>query len=191
MPAETIAPMDEISRMEQVLARAGARDRANIEKHLAACDAETDANHGKIWRRIAAKLADLAPMPVQMVGSHAVLFFIADGKYRMQVFALEDRRDGTILLYLPDIVDEAVKQKLIHKTDDGFEAGRSPKYPVHLSLVDNSTGSDPMPHVKQMLGWNRKALKLAITAFEYEGPVIATAEALCTLAASKFAKPAK
>lgn len=189
MPAEAVVPMDDSSRVEQMLARAGARDRANIEKHLAACDAESDVNHGKIWRRIAARLGDMAPMPVRMSGSHAVLFFIADGKYRMQVFALEDHRDGTIQLYLPDVLEEALQKKLIVRTDDGFETPKSPKVPVHLSLVENSGPTDPSPHVKQMLGWKRKALKLSITAFDYEGPIIDLADKFVSLAASKFEKP--
>lgn len=193
MPAEIIEPMSEASRLEQFLARTSARDRVNIEKHLLALDGETDANHGKVWRRLATFLADLAPMPMQMVGQYAVLYFIADGKYKMQVFSLEDRRDGSVVLYLPDVLEEALSKKIIRRAgEEGFESGSGGgKHVVRLSLIGNDGISDPQPHVKQMLGWNRKALRIAITAFEFEGPVLETAEALCELAASKFPKPAK
>ena len=75
--------------MDNFLTGLAGKDRSNIEKHLAACDA--DPTHA---RQAAAPPGPsgcaAAPLPVQTVGQHAVQFFVADGKYRMQVFALED-----------------------------------------------------------------------------------------------------
>jgi hypothetical protein len=147
----------DIADMETFLTGLAGKDRSNIEKHLAACDAEGDPDHGKLWRRLAVSLRKLAPMPVQTVGQHAVQFFIADGKYRMQVFALEDARDGRLMVYLPDV----------------------------LAAAENTP--NPSPHIKHMLGWNRKAVRLAIPIHASNAHVTA-AENLCALASNRWAK---
>src|ERR1700712_1080440 len=82
--------------LSSFLAKVRLKDRTNIERHLTACDAEGDPRHGVLWRRIACALGTLAPLAIQTIGEHAMQFFVADGKYRMQVFALEDARDGSI-----------------------------------------------------------------------------------------------
>src|SRR4051812_2311790 len=119
MHAEASGTAGTLERFEQILSRASARDKANIEKHLAFCDMEGAPGHGVLWRRMVAYLSSLVPLPVQMA-PQAVLFFVADGRYRMQVFALEDRKDGLMALYIPDVLEDAVKQDLLVQTDDGY-----------------------------------------------------------------------
>src|SRR5947208_1728372 len=114
-PKETPKENTKPATLDDVLAKSGARDRTNVEKHLAAAEAEPHPAHAQLWRRLASKCASLASMPVQTIGLQAVLFFIPDGKYRMQVFALEDKGESVVQLYLPDVLNEAVKAKLIHK----------------------------------------------------------------------------
>ena len=58
-------------------------------------------------------LGTLAPLAIQMVGEGAMQFFVADGKYRMQAFALEDVRDGAVHVYIPDTLAEAQKMGVI------------------------------------------------------------------------------
>jgi hypothetical protein len=162
--------------METFLTGLAGKDRSNIEKHLAACDAEPDPTHGKLWRRLAVGLRRLAPLPVQTVGQHAVQFFIADGKYRMQVFALEDARDGRLMVYLPDILAQAEK------------AG-APLGVLKPEALDAANTPNPSPHIKHMLGWNRKALRISLSA--NGSPTQAAAvEALCELAAKGWAESA-
>jgi hypothetical protein len=163
--------------IETFLTGLAGKDRSNIEKHLAACDAEPDPAHGKLWRRLAVALRKLAPMPVQTVGQHAVQFFIADGKYRMQVFALEDNRDGRVMIYLPDIVAQAEK------------AG-APLGVLKPELLDAANTPNPSPHVKHMLGWNRKAVRITLLTHASAQQVSAV-EKLSALAAERWAKPAK
>src|SRR3954453_11757925 len=103
--------------LDALLAKAGQRDRTNVEKHLAALDAGPDAAHAALWRRLARALATLAPLAITTIGQQAVQFFIADGKYRMQVFALEDQNDGKLQVYLPDIIAEGMKHKIIVRDD--------------------------------------------------------------------------
>lgn len=168
------------TQLENLLARAGARDRANLEKHLAYCDEQPDAAHGQLWRRLLCKLWSLAPMPVTSVGAHAVQFFIADGKegkYRKQVFALEDRRDGHVLIYLPDVLDRAAKEP---------KRGALATAGLNVQRMDASNTSDPQPHFKHMIGWNRKAVRITLDAGKATGPEIDAAEALCALAADEW-----
>jgi hypothetical protein len=176
------------SRIDDLLARAGARDRANIEKHLTACDAETDKEHGKLWRRLVSSLWGMAPMPVTMVGSQAMQFFIADGKFRMQVFALEDRSDGVISLYLPDVMHIAIKDKTVIKAGEEYVFGSgSKKIAIPVQQMDAANTFDPPAHMKNLIGWNRKAIKLTLDATKSDGPQIAAAEALCAIAAKNWA----
>ena len=159
--------------METFLTGLAGKDRSNIEKHLAACDAEPDPQQGKLWRRLAVGLRKLAPLPVQTVGQHAVQFFIADGKYRMQVFALEDGRDGRLMIYLPDILAEAEK------------AG-APLGVLKPEALDAANTPNPSPHIKHMLGWNRKAVRVTLLTHASSQQVSAT-EKLCALAADRWA----
>lgn len=199
-PAQS--PQD--SKMEEFFKNVSAKDRTGVEKHLAVIDAEPDAAHGRIWRRIALTLRRLAPLSVQTAGQHAIQFFVADGKYRMQAFALEDQRDGKIQIYLPDVLEEAAKARLIRSpakaaavaSAAGAAGGAAPmpEYAVagaagtrlRIEALDAANSPNPAPHYKHMLGWNRKALRVTVltTAGESE---IEAAEKLCTLAAKRWA----
>lgn len=174
-------------RLDEALTRLGARDRASIEKHLAACDAESDARHSKLWRRLAARLCDLCPLPMQSAGGQAVIFFAPDGKYRMQVFALEDNRDGQISIYLPDITQQALKEKVLIKTGEGFGIGGAKSHALEVTAMDASNTPEPPTHVKHMIGWNRKAVRVTIKIGDIDSPEVAATEALCTLAARQWA----
>ena len=154
--------------LDALLAKAGQRDRTNVEKHLAALDAGPDAGHASLWRRLARSLATLAPLAITTIGQQAVQFFIADGKYRMQVFALEDQHDGKLQVYLPDVLGEAIKMKVIAKDDhSGPEEERytilaAKSQTLHIEQLDAANTANPAPHYKNMLGWNRKALRVTI-----------------------------
>jgi hypothetical protein len=150
--------------LEVLLAKAGQKDRTNVEKHLAALDED----HAAIWRRLTRALGTLAPLAITTVGQQAVQFFIADGKYRMQVFALEDLHDGQIVVYLPDVLAEALKLKIItpeagpEDQPDRYTLVASKGHSLHIEQMNGSNTSNPAPHFKNMLGWNRKALRIPI-----------------------------
>ena len=166
--------------LEAFLAALAAKDRLNVERHLAAIDEGPSPTHGKLWRQIAVALRRLAPHTAQTIGQHVVQFFIADGKYRKQVFALEDQRDGAIHVYLPDVLAAATKEKLIGKpmeADDLADVGEDEvaptvplRYPIvgkknealQIDALDASNTPEPPNHFKNMLGWGRKALRVTI-----------------------------
>ncbi|HXE53233.1 MAG TPA: hypothetical protein VN541_09475 [Tepidisphaeraceae bacterium] len=186
-----LAPPEESSAqtaVDQMLARAGAKDRTHIQRHLAALDAEPDAAHGALWRRLAGTLATLAPLPIQTVGHSAVLFYVPDGKYRMQVFALEDQGDGRVAVYLPDVLDDAIKKKVLRKGDDSseFPIVGSLRNTLKLEVLDAQNTPEPPAHVKNMLGWNRKSIRVTLPAIGAEGPRVDATEALASLAAKQW-----
>lgn len=186
--------------LDGMLARAAAKDRMHIQRHLTNADAEADPSHAALWRRLATKLTSFAPLPVQTAGHAGVLFFVPDGKYRMQMFALEDQNDGRIAVYVPDILQEAINKKILKPTEenDEYPIVGSLRTTLHVELLDASNTPEPATHVKNMLGWNRKALRVTLPAIGADGPRIDAAEALCTLAiklreaatAAKAAAPA-
>jgi hypothetical protein len=184
MPVNVSREAQSGADLENLLSRAGVKGRLSIEKHLALCDAEGKPEHARLWRRLAARLGTLAPLPVQ-IGSQAVLFFVPDGKYRMQVFTLEDNKDGVLQLYLPNVLADAVKEKIVSKTGSSYSAGKR-KTPLMVEVMDAANTPDPAPHVKQMIGWNRKAIKLTLDASEPDEGQVEAAEALCGLAARQW-----
>jgi len=175
--------------LDAVLAKTGAKDRTHIQRHLTAADAEPDPAHAALWRKLAELLASLAPLPVQAVGHTAVMFFVPDGKYRMQGFALEDQSDGRIALYLPDILADAIKKKILKKSDEPEEYGvvGSLRSTLHVESLDAQNTPEPATHVKNMLGWNRKSLRITLPIIGSDRARMQAVEALCLLAAKPWA----
>jgi hypothetical protein len=176
---------------EAFLSKLSPKDRLNVERHIAACEAQVHPDHAKLWQRMATWLATLASHAVQTTGQQAVSFFIADGKYRMQVFALEDARDGKVAIYTPDVLDQAVSAKLIGKPTKGD--GESTAHPIksdekqHILVEQLTAANTPNPSefYKHMLGWNRKAMRITLLTTSTDMQM-ATAEKLCALAAERW-----
>jgi hypothetical protein len=184
-PAATAQALPVGTPFEQLLVRAGVKGRASLEKHLALCDAEPSPIHAELWKRLLVKMGTLAPMPVQMSGAQAVMFFVADGKYRLQIFALEDLRDGKIAVYLTDVLSEAVAAKLLKKSGSHYIAPHDKANHLAVELINSTNTPDPAPYFKHMIGWNRKAIKLAIDATNPDNAVAELIESLCELAAKR------
>jgi hypothetical protein len=175
--------------LDAVLAKTGAKDRTHIQRHLTAADAEPDPAHASLWRKLAELLASLAPLPVQAVGHTAVMFFVPDGKYRMQAFALEDQSDGRIALYLPDILAESVRKKILKKADEPLEYAivGSQRSTLHVEALDAQNTPEPATHVKNMLGWNRKSLRITLPIIGTDRARLQAVDALVNLAAKQWA----
>jgi hypothetical protein len=175
-------------KFEPVLARLGVKERTKLEKHLATCDAEADGTHGTLWRKVAGTLGQLAPLAMQSVGNNAWRFFVADGKYRMQVFAIEDSMDGVLRIYLPDILTEAVKTKILDKTSTPKTfAVNGGKTQMEIDSLGVAEAASAPPHYQHMLGWNRKALRVSISTAKMDDALDKAIESLAQLAAKRFA----
>jgi len=174
--------------LDVLLAKAGQKDRANVEKHLAALTSE----HSAIWRRLTRAFATLAPLAFTTVGQQAIQFFIADGKYRMQVFALEDPQNAHIVAYVPDVLAEAVKHKIVVPAPADDQPDRysitATKGQQALNIEQLTGGNTPNPgaHYKNMLGWNRKALRIALPV-QAPAAQLEAVEDLAALAARAWA----
>jgi hypothetical protein len=174
------------ARMEDLLMRITAKDRAYIEKHLTACDSARDPAHGEAWRRLAGLLGQLVALPPRMSGPQALTFFIPDGKYRKQVFTLEDRGDGVMVVYLPDVMNKALREKLLAKSGEEFTLPGS--HEPFAQVIDGNVPELPN-YIKPMLGWNRKAIKLSVHVDGSGHDQLHAAEELCALAAKDWAVP--
>lgn len=176
---------------EDFLTSVSARDRANIEKHVAILDAEGSPGHSRSWRQLALILRKLAPLAANTIGPQVIQFFAPDGKYRMQVFALEDKKDGQLLIHLPDALAGAMKAGILgkpipgHPDDYAIKAHKGEA--LHVELLDSSNTPDPQPAIKHMLGWNRKALRVTIPAV-VNAPQLEATQAMCELAAKAWQK---
>ncbi len=153
-------------------------------------ETETGPGLSKLWRRVAGALGKLAPMPAQTMGNLAILFFIPDGKYRMQVFAAEDAGDGKLSVYLPDVLAAAQKKRVLlkEKVPGEFTIGGAATQVLKVELLDASNTPSPHPHVKNLIGWNRKAIRVILSPEEVDGPQLTAVEALCELASRQWAK---
>ena len=174
------------------LASMGVKDRSNIERHLATCEADPAGNgaaHSANYRRLLCALGGLAPHAAKTHGQQAVQFYIPDGKYRMQVFALEDQRDGNMAIYCEDVMEPALKSGLLRGPNE--IAGQNNSYRIKGSIdsvkIDQMDGktANPAPFYKDMLGWNRRAIRITvgITATTDQ---LGAVETLCATAARKW-----
>jgi len=174
------------------LATMGVKDRSNIERHLATCEADPAGNgaaHSANYRRLLCALGGLAPHAAKTHGQQAVQFYIPDGKYRMQVFALEDQRDGNMAVYCEDVMEAAQKSGLLRGPNE--VAGQNNSYRIKGSIdsvkIDQMDGktANPAPFYKDMLGWNRRAIRITV-GITATADQLGAVETLCATAARKW-----
>jgi hypothetical protein len=182
--------------LPQLLAKAGVRDRTNLQKQLDALDAQPAPDRARVWRQLLSTLGSLVPLSPVTAGMHVVTFFRPDGKYRMQVFALEDANDGAVHLYLPDVLSMAVEKKLVLAGPVGVDGQKeyttigaaASRRPMTILPVDDRTLPNPPAHVKNLTGWKRKAIRITLDADAApDDRRVATAIALCEMAAAQWA----
>jgi hypothetical protein len=182
--AVLMAPM----KYAALLATLGEKDRGSLERQITAFDGKAGAPAADRWRRLACVLRTLAPGPVKLAGSNAMQFFIPDGKYRKQVFAMQATGEGSFLVYAPDVVAEAVRKGLVSGLGHALEGniyrvGKSDETLV-IDLLDGKT-PNPDAFFKDMTGWNRKAIRITLPAKPSDGQARAV-EQICALAAGQW-----
>jgi hypothetical protein len=164
-PLPTSAPLPTSISFEELIAKLPARERGAVQRHEAACE-EVDPSHAVLWRRIVCRLSTLAPHAVRALGQHTLQFFIADGKYRQQVFALDDHRDSKIVIYGPDALESALREGVLMPPPDPAEPRAyglpSARGVLYLEQLDSTNTTNPDASFKFMLGWNRRALRTTL-----------------------------
>jgi hypothetical protein len=175
---------------ESFLTALSARDRLNIERHIATCEAEPTLEHAKLYKRLAGILYGLAPQAIRTTGQRAVQFFVADGKYRVQAFALEDLCDGKVTVYLTDALDAAISQGILKRRakSDGdatlYELADSSGTFLALERLTSANTVEAPDYYRHMLGWNRKALRLTLPS-NATTALVKAAEGMFVLAVGK------
>ena len=169
-------PMD----YDGFLAKLTPKDRLNIERHLTAIEEVSTKLHAKQWKRLATAMMGMAPHSAKANGQQSMQFYIQDGKYRMQIFALEDLRDGSIHVYAADAVEEATKAGVFAKAKPGDEPDQL-RLPGSADMLNverlDGKVSNPAPFYKDMLGWNRRAVHINLPVMASD----AQADAACKL----------
>jgi hypothetical protein len=175
---------------EEFLAKLPQKDRVNAEKRVVALEVSGAPGLAQLWRRVAAALMTLAPHAAKLVGKQTVQYYVADGKYRMQVFALEDLQDGNLTVYCPDVLADAVAAGLLAPPPVA-EPGETNTYGIvgtpdalRVDVLDRDS-LNPAAHFKDMVGWNRKALRLTLPPTSSPEQVAAV-EFVCAIAARRF-----
>jgi hypothetical protein len=173
--SESVAhPMD----FDEFLEKLSPKDRLNAEKRLAVLEAEPEA----------CSLMTLAPF-AKFVGKQTIQFYIPDGKYRMQVFALEDLQDGHFTIYSPNVLEEAAKAGVFAPaphTEPHMHMIEGTDEPLRIEPLDKNS-INPGAHFKDMLGWNRKAVRITLPP-SASRPQIDSAVLLCAIAAQHFVR---
>ena len=174
----------------EFLAKLPARDRTNAQRRVEVLESAPDPSRAHLWRRLACSLMTLAPFAAKLVGQQTLQVYVADGKYRMQVFALEDLQDGNFTVYCPDVLDEAAQAGLL-----ALDPLAPDQYLIQPCkgklLIQRLDGKslNPAPHYKDLTGWNRTALRVTLPPSPSPTQVEAV-ELLCALAARHFARTA-
>lgn len=188
-PAAAAIPMPPAVDYDGLLAKLGPKDRTNVERHVLAAETERSPDHAQMWKRVATHLMTLASHAAKTTGQQSIQFFIADGKYRMQVFALEDLRDGKMTIYAGNPLEDAIKQGLVTPPPKnerethafGINGGKD------KLIIEELDGKslNPAPFYKDMLGWNRKAIRITLLTTATPAQ-LEVAEQLCTMSARKW-----
>jgi hypothetical protein len=167
-----------------------AKERANAQQHLDTIRGDAEhPHHAKIWQRLVSTLLTLAPELPRFGSQRAVQFSVPDGRYKLQVFALQDGDNNTAVhVYLPDISTTANAAGLVRPGKGGERAFLTPA-PGQILPVDeiaDTGGEQRLPDfVRPMLGWGKKALHLALPLNATEAQLTAV-EDLCALAAVEW-----
>jgi hypothetical protein len=177
------APANQKPNIESFVSKLAAKDKLNAERHLAACEAEEDPRHASLWLRIACHLKNLAPHATKVNGRESIQFYEPDGRYKKQVFALHDNRDGKLSIYCTNVLKQARTAGILSPrkgvgTENTYAVPGSPDPLMILEL--DETAENPPVFFKHMLGWSRKALCIVLPTTAAE-PHIKAVEALCTL----------
>jgi hypothetical protein len=185
-PAPSAPPVAATTTFASVMEKAPGKDRANLQRHL---DGLTP-DHAKTWKSVVALLGGLAPHALQAVGKESIRFFVADGRYKFQLYALEDTSDGQLRVYLPNVIDEAVKKKLLAPAGVPGEfiakgAARGAAT-LRVEQLDAANTVDAPAHFKYMIGLGRKALRVVFPAVGGAAHVELLGQ-LCAMAAKTHA----
>jgi hypothetical protein len=171
------------------LSKFSEKDRQTVIRQLAVYEEKSGPDAAQRFCRLARTLMTLAPHAVKLLAQQAIQFFIPDGKYRKQVFALHVLEDGVLAVYAENVLADAIRAGILAtpRQADGASVYRIKPSGDTLTIttLDGQT-PDPAPVCKSMTGWNRKAICITLPP-DASSAQIQAAESLCALAALEWA----
>jgi hypothetical protein len=151
------------------LTKLSARERTAVEKTLAATPETRIAGSfgSELWAKLTIGIMSLGDFTAKLSGKDGLQFFAADGKYRVQVFALQNRTDGGFYVYTKDVLEQAVAKKLVITPTDSEHYGtfqiKAAATPLDAVRMDPDV-PDHSASFRNMMSWNRKAIRIDIPA---------------------------
>ena len=188
----TSAAATERDAYESFVATLSERDKRNVRRHVDACETEPTTDHAVLWKRLACTLAALSKRSVKTTGMRAVQFFAPDGAYQVQLFALEDPRDGTLAVYTPDTLAAATAAGVIAGPIPTvgeallYEVGGVPGLNIEVEVLTAAKVVDAPDYYRHLLGWNRRAVRITLRTTAGHAQISAC-ESVCRLAAHQTA----
>jgi len=167
---------------ESFLEMLNPKDRVNAQKHVAICETNSAPCHAILWRELVCSLMALAGHSAKLNRNPpSAQFYVVDGKYRMQVFAIEDEQQGELRVYCGDVLDQAIKNGIlvVEGNVEQIIACRTTDSGERITIERLDCESiNPAACFKDMVGWNRKAIRvtLPITASPSQ---VAAVKSLC------------
>jgi hypothetical protein len=162
--------------------------REAFERQSKACEDKLPSGVRQRWRRLAQLMIGLAPaLPKASGSSTAMQFYIPDGPYRKQVFALHVRKDGSLAAYTGDVLKDACQTGLLVRPPRGAAANAYRIADGESLVIDAIDGRTPNqePFYTAMTGWNRRAICIMLPV-SASAAQLASAESLCTLSAAAW-----
>jgi len=146
---------------EDFLAKLGAKDRLNAEKRATAMEA--DPARLATWKRTCARLMTLSGHSAKVNAKEFIQFYAADGKYRMQIFALQDVLPSELTIHCRDVLDTLIEKKLLLKPKAGQPENRYRVAGTEETMVVERVPAQLAEHpvaFRDLLSWNRKCMRI-------------------------------
>jgi hypothetical protein len=189
MRREVAPALPKFLRYGALLDRLNEKDRGACTRQAQVIADKFGHQHEIVWKRLLCAMATLSPHALRIVAPHGIQFFVPDGKYRMQVYALHVQPAGTIAAYIPDVLKRAISSGILVRTPGVSHALkiRGSAQTLVIDPLDSNT-PDADPVFSNMTGWNRTAIRVTLTGDADESQLSAT-EQLCALAANAWSTP--
>lgn len=175
---------------EAAIDKLGARGSTPLARRLAAAEAALP-KRAQAFRDIAVRLITWAPNRVRTL-QRAVLFYVPDGAYQMQVFAIDDAQDNSLVVCCEDVLTTATASGLLaaRPGESGVYTIEGSKQTLTIERLDGKT-ENPPAYINAMTGWNRRAMKIILPA-DVTATQVEAALLVCALTAQTWkTAPAK
>lgn len=182
--ARLAGPVD----VNDALQRLGATGTTPLARRLAA-SGESFAYRTQVFGELGAHLLAMAPGRPRTL-QRAVMLYVPDGAYQMQVFAIDDAADNSLVICCEDVLKTAVAAEVIAPTTGTQYQICGTRLMLTIERFDGKS-ENPPPYINAMTGWNRKAMRIILPP-DLQKPQVDATLLLCAISAASWkTAPAK